>query len=302
MVTAIAALTYPLAWWRRTRGLVEGAVRRDHRRIAAVPAQSVLHAFFARTPGARAIWHFISQNLLRVPRYRMVLVMYGGAGAALVLATIARLSLAHGHLDLVFAPEGLRAAIPIVAFWTVAGLRSTFLAPADQRGRWIFRVILGKPGMTEIQAARQWVLVWTLLLTGATAVWVCMAEPAELHTTLFACGQVFVACAESVLLTDAFFLNVKIVPFTGTKSSSATNLALLLIPYVGFFPAIVAFTVGLEPVIEASYAHLGIAAAIAVVADVWLRYLHRARIADHLHQIDADEDEEEFPLRLGLRY
>jgi hypothetical protein len=64
----------------------------------------------------------------------------------------------------------------------------------------------------------------------------------------------------------------------------------------------VAFTVGLEPVIEASYAHLGIAAAIAVVADVWLRYLHRARIADHLHQIDADEDEEEFPLRLGLRY
>jgi hypothetical protein len=30
--------------------------------------------------------------------------------------------------------------------------------------------------------------------------------------------------------------------------------------------------------------------------------MHRSRIADHVQRIDADEDEEEFPLRLGLRY
>jgi hypothetical protein len=30
--------------------------------------------------------------------------------------------------------------------------------------------------------------------------------------------------------------------------------------------------------------------------------MHRSRMAEYVHLIDADDDEEEFPLRLGLRY
>jgi hypothetical protein len=37
-------------------------------------------------------------------------------------------------------------------------------------------------------------------------------------------------------------------------------------------------------------------------AHLLLRAMHRSRIAEHVQRIDADEDEEEFPLRLGLRY
>jgi hypothetical protein len=302
MVVAVAGLSYPLAWWRRTRDLVEGATRRERRNVAAIPAHGMVHATLARKPAGRAVWHFIGQNLLRVPRYRMVLVMYGGAGAALVFATVMRLNLARGKIGFVFSREGLRAAIPILAFWTVSGLRSTFLAPADQRARWIFRVVLGKAGIPQVRAAQRWVFVWSLLLTLAAAAWAFVAEPAPLHTSRFAAGQVAVATGLSLLLTDAFFFNVKTIAFTGVQSRSATNLALLIIPYLGFFPAIVMFTVGLEPVIEATWASLWVTAAIVVAAHLVLERLHRNRMAEYLQQVEADEDEEEFPLRLGLRY
>jgi hypothetical protein len=99
-----------------------------------------------------------------------------------------------------------------------------------------------------------------------------------------------------------FFLNVTTIPFTGARPSSATNFALLLIPYLGFFPAVVTFTVALEPVVEASVGHLALGVGLAAGAHLVLRAMHRSRMADHVQRIDADEDEEEFPLRLGLRY
>jgi hypothetical protein len=55
-------------------------------------------------------------------------------------------------------------------------------------------------------------------------------------------------------------------------------------------------------VIEASVGHLAIAAALAVAAHLALWAMHRSRMAEHVQRIDADDDEEEFPLRLGLRY
>ena len=301
-VVVLAVVSYPLAWWRRTRALVEGASKRERLNRIALPLGQALHATLARKPACRAVWQFIGQNLLRVPRYRMVLVMYGGLGAALLFAAVTRVSVAHGRIEFVFSPEGLRATVPIVAFWTVSGLRSTFLAPADQRGRWIFRVILGKAGRDEVGAARRWVFLWSALLSLAAALAAVLeraGRPVEWH---FAAGQGIVALGLSLLLTDVFFLNVKTIPFTGARSNSATNFALLLIPYLGFFPAIVLFALGLEPQIEASAGHLAFAAGLAAAAHLVLEMTHRRKMAEHLHTIEPDEDEEEFPMRLGLRY
>ena len=297
----LAVVTYPLAWWRRTRGLVEGAVKRERRSRVAEPMRR-FGGMLARTPVCRAIWQFIGQNLLRVARYRMVLVMYGGMGAALLFAAVMRVHLSHGRMGFVFSADGLRSTVPIVAFWTVSGLRSTFLAPADQRGRWIFRVVVGKPGWAEANAVQRWVLLWSTLLTLATAGGVCLLGAPAAGRENFVAGQMLVAVALSLLLTDAFFLNVKTIPFAGAKPHAAANFALLLIPYLGFFPAVVLFTVGLEPVIEASVGHLAFTAGIVAGAHLVLRGLHRRRIAEFTQLVDADEDEEEFPLRLGLRY
>jgi hypothetical protein len=299
---SLSAVSYPLAWLRRTRSLVEGSARRSARNHVLVPLHGFLHRTAARQPGTRAVWHFITQNLLRVPRYRMVLVMGGGTGAALLFASVARVGVAGHRLFFAFSADGLRAAVPIVAFWTVSGLRSTFLAPADQRGRWIFRAAAGKAGFPHIAAARRWTVACALVLTAAAVVWIGIAEPRSTRTALFLADQIFVAVALSVLLTDAFFLTVMTIPFTGSKPNAAANFALLLIPYAGFFPALVLFTVALEPQIEASWTRLLCVATGCLAAHVGLTRLHRARIADHLSQIDADDDEEEFPMRLGLRY
>jgi hypothetical protein len=295
----VAVAAYPLAWRRRTRGLVEGTAKKMRRSRLGTPVQRLVHATLARTPTCRAIWQFIGQNLVRVPRYRMVLVMVGGMGAALVLATVMRVSTAGGRIAFVFSPEGLRAVVPMVAFWTVSGLRSTFLAPADQRGRWIFRVTVGKAGLAEVGAARRWVLIWSAALTLMA---VALAARAERWTGAVLAAQIVVALGWSMVLTDVFFLNVKTIPFTGAKSNTATNFALLLIPYLGFFPAVVLLTVGAEPWVESTWAHVAWTAAIFAAAHLMLRAMHRQRIHEHLLLIDADDDEEEFPQRLGLRY
>ncbi|MGA7351850.1 MAG: hypothetical protein WBD98_02560 [Acidobacteriaceae bacterium] len=302
LAIGLAAASYPLAWWRKTRGLVEGTAKRERRNLMAAPMSRILQATLVRNPACRAIWQFIGQNLMRVPRYRMVLVMYGGMGAALVVATVTGVSLAQGRIAFVFSPQGLRATVPIVAFWTVSGLRSTFLAPADQRGRWIFRVILGKAGLVEVSATQRWVFLWSALLSLAAAGCAWLFGGPATHHWLFVAGQMVVALGWSSVLTDLFFLNVITIPFTGARSNSATNFALLLIPYLGFFPAVVMFTVGLEPIVETSVERLTIAVGIMAGAHFLLRAMHRNRIAEHVQRIDADEDEEEFPLRLGLRY
>jgi len=302
IVVGLAVASYPLAWWRKTRGLVEGGVRRERQSRFAGSTGRMLHTTLARTPACRAIWQFIGQNLLRVPRYRMVLVMYGGMGAALVLATVTRASVMHGRVGFVFSPEGLRATVPVVAFWTVSGLRSTFLAPADQRGRWIFRVILGKAGLAEVGAAQRWVFLWSAMLSLMAAGCAWWFGGAAAQGWRFAAGQALVAIGLSAVLTDTFFLNVKTIPFTGARANAVTNFALLLIPYLGFFPAVVMFTVGLEPVIEASAGRLAMAAGLATAAHLALWAMHRRQMAEYAELIEADEDEEEFPLRLGLRY
>ncbi len=297
----LAAASYPLAWWRTTRGLVEGTAKRERRGWVAMPAGNVVR-MLARTPGCRAIWQFIGQNLVRVPRYRMVLVVYGGLGAALLLATVTRVSVAHGRIAFFFSPEGLRATVPIVAFWAVSGLRSTFMAPADQRGRWIFRVILGKAGSEEIGAAKRWVLIWSTVLALVAAGFAFGFGGSQAQPGLFAADQIVVALGWSLVLTDLFFLNVTTIPFTGARSNTATNFALLLIPYLGFFPAIVMFTVALEPVLEASVGHLALGVGLMAGVHLVLRAIWRSRLADHVQRIDGDDGEEEFPMRLGLRY
>lgn len=297
---ALAAAFYPLAWWRKATGLLRGAAKRERPHRASLPIHGALHATLVRVPGARAVWHFIGQNLLRVHRYRMVLVFYGGAGLALMLASAVRVVVDRGTIHLVLSPNGLRALVPIAAFWTVSGLRSTFLAAADQRGRWIFRAIQGKPAWPHLQAARRWVMLWTTLLTLILAALACAGEPGQ--SWRFALVQGFVAIALSLLLTDAFFLSVKTIPFTGNKPSSATNPALLMIPYLGFFPAIVLFTAAAEPWLGAGLIHMAIAAFAATAAHLVMLRLHRARIAEQLREMEADEDQEDFPMRLGLRY
>lgn len=305
-VWAATVILYPLAHVRRVRGLVQGTVKRTKRNWAVLRVVRVLHRTLLRAEQQRAVFHFISQTILRVVRYRIYLVLYGGVGVSLVTATILRLEFRGGRVHAVFSAEGMRIAIGIVAFWALAGLRSTFASPGNQRGGWIFRAIHGKPPgyavmMQQLNGARLWALLWTAAATlGAIGVFHWIA-PEELRTGQSVVAQVLTGVALCVILTDGFFLNGTNLPFTGERPGGDENLALTALRFFTFFPFVMALAVGMETWVEAGGTHLAIAVAGVTVVHLWMEKRHRETVRLYCAEPALEEGEDEFPTRLGLR-
>ena len=138
MAAASAALrSYPMAYARRARALVEGAAARSMRNPIRGAENALLHATAVRPPVRRAVFHFIGQTLMRLPRYRIYLVLYGGVGLSVVAATVLRFSINGTHLQADVSSDGIRATIGVVAFWVIAGCgrRSCLRAMATETGR-----------------------------------------------------------------------------------------------------------------------------------------------------------------------
>jgi hypothetical protein len=298
----LACVSYPLAYRSRMRNVVEGSGSRSTRSWLAAPILALLDRTLLRVPQQRGIFHFIGQTLTRTPRHRVYLAMYGGLGLALVTSFALIFQLGHGGVRLALSTEGLRAAVPIISFWTVAGLRAAFLGPADRRVNWIFRIIHGKPGWDESAATRMWVLLWALTLTLGSIALARLIAPPDLRDWKEFGIQLFSGASLCLLLTDAFFLNVKTVPFTGKRSPGSMNLASVLIQYFGLFPPLVLITLSLEDWIADNAGHLLIALVVVAAAHLELLRRHRKILLDSVNLLDVDDDEEEFPQRLGLRY
>jgi hypothetical protein len=307
ITVAVATLVYPLAYLRRVRQLVVGPGTHDTRNWIAPPLHRLLHATLIRPPVRRAVFHFISQSLFRVQRYRIYLVLYGGVGLSVVATSVLRLTVAHGHVRMEISPDGVRATIGIVSFWIVAGLRMAFVSPGNQQGSWVFRIVHGRPphlaaAMNQFLAARLWVLLWAAIITFTVCLAFHAIAPLELRAWPATASMLLIAAGMCLLLTDVLFLNVKIVAFTGEAPREQPNLAMTVLKYFTFFPIVVWFPVVSEPWIEASVPHFILAAAAIAVAHGALRILHRRIIQEHCNMRGLEDDEEDFPMKLGLRY
>jgi hypothetical protein len=304
---AIAMLSYPIAYLRRVRQLVVGPGTHDTRSWVARPAHPLLHATLLREPVRRAVFHFISQTLLRVQRYRIYLVLYGGVGLSVVVASVLRLSVEHGQVRLEISADGVRAAIAIVAFWTIAGLRMAFVSPGNRQGSWAFGIVHGRPpqldtAMHLLQAAKHWVLLCSglVMLAAMTALWVF--APPELRGWRAAACMLLIAGGLCLLLTDLFFINVKTVAFTGEPAREQPNLALTVLKYFTFFPIVIWIPVASEHWVQAGIRHFLIALAAVAAAHLALEMLHRRIIQEHCNMPGLEDDEDDFPMKLGLRY
>jgi len=306
LATAVAAgltiIAYPLAYRRRVRHLVEGSGEAGTKNWMVTPINRILHATLLQKPVHRGIFHFISYSLLRTRRHRVYLAMYGGVGLALLTACAVLLKVSHGRLGFALSPDGLLAAVPIVAFWTIAGLRNAFLSPLDRRGSWVFRVILGKPGPAQLATTALWILPCALVLTLGVVVLISLLGPSELRGWKPLLCQALVAIGLCLLLTDALFLKVRSLPFTGEASAPANNLAFILLQYFGLFPPLVWLSLALEPWLKASVWHVAGTVVVIVAAHLWMHGASRKNAAYYADLIDLDDYEEEFPQRLGLRY
>jgi len=307
-VSVLAILAYPLAYLRRVKHLLEGAPPRRKRNRMVAPLNGALHASAARQPVRRAVFHFINQTLLRVPRYRIYLVLYGGIGLSVLIATVLRLNVTGaGQLRAEASADGIRMAVGIVAFWVIVGLRTAFVSSGNQRGSWIFRFTHGKPphfdaAIEELQAARTWVLLCSLTVTVGVFGVLRQVSSTELLTWPATSAQLLVGAGVCLVLTDAAFANVLMIPFTGEVSSSKPNLAFTLLKFFTFFPAVTTAALLSEQWIEIGWVHFGVAALALIVVHLWFRYRYREQVRIYSEQAELEEGEDDFPMRLGLKY
>lgn len=253
---AIAAVTYPAAYVRQARQRVEGAPLQRNSPAFATPARRLLHLVLVRAPRARAVFHFVAQTLSRLQRLHLYLAMYAGLGLALVISGIVVFQISGEHVRIFASAYGVRLAVPVLAFWAVAGLRTALLAPLGRQGRWIFRVIRGRPQAEELRGAETLIRTTSTVLTLAAVAGLHLLAPAEIRGGTVTLGQVIVAAGLCVVLTDLFFLTMRSIPFTSLRPSSTKELPLILVRYLVIFPAFALTTVALEPWIEASGLHL----------------------------------------------
>ncbi len=307
LAIAVAVLAYPFAYLRRVRQLIVGSASRDTRRWGARPFHELLHATLLRNSQRKAVFHFIGQTIFRVPRYRIYLVLYGGVGLSVVVASVLRLTVSHGLVTTEISPDGVRAAIAIVPFWTIAGLRMAFVSPGNRQGSWAFRIVHGRPpslntALRLLGTARLWTLLWAGVITFCAWLILRALAPPELRTLPATASLLLLAAGLCLLLTDALFLNVKTVAFTGEPTREQANLALTLLKYFTFLPIVVSLPVALEPWIEANPLHFVAAAIVIAAAHFGFRSLHRRIINEHCNMPGLEDDEDDFPFKLGLRY
>jgi len=307
VVLATAVCAYPVAYMRRVKYLVEGAVTRRNRSRTALPANAIAHTFLVRKPIGRAVFHFINQTLLRLPRYRIYLVLYGGVGLSVLIATVLRLNVEHGQLHAEASVDGIRAGVGIIAFWVTVGLRTAFVSSGNQRGGWIFRFTHGRPAdfkaaIQGLRAVKAWVLVCAIVLTLGVVAGLRVVAPTELMTLHATAAQLLVGAGLCVMLTDAVFAQVLIVPFTGESVSEKPNLAFTLLKFFTFFPLVTSGALLANYWIEETWAHFAVAGLAILVAHLWFRYRQREAVRINCQQAEVEEGEDEFPMRLGLRY
>jgi len=302
----LAMLAYPIAYLRRVRELVVGPGAGDTRIHGARPLHGLLHVTLLRPPVCRGVFHFIGQTLFRVQRYRIYLVLYGGVGLATVIATILRLTVVRARVNIGVSADGICAAIAIVAFWIVAGLRMAFASPGNRQGSWIFRIVHGRPpqfsiALQQLRAARLWVLLSTSLVTLSASLIFCSFAPRELQTVPARLSLLLIGAGLCLLLTDAFFLNVRAVAFSGDPEREPSNLAMTVLKYFTFFPVVIWLPVAAELWIESSLVHALLAAAIIAATHFVLLYGHRRVVRYHCNVRALEDGEEDFPMKLGLR-
>jgi hypothetical protein len=229
-----------------------------------------------------------------------MLAMYGGLGIALTLSDMLVFRVGDGHVRPILLPSGIRSAIPVMVFLTVAGLRSVLASPIDRRGSWLFRVIIGRPSAGHFAGTRIWVTLWATVIGLATATVLRALSPGSLRSHFTTLTQLLIAIGISFLLADLFLFAVRRVPFTHLRKSSITDLPLVVVRYFVLFPVLVAFLVHNEAWIEASALHVFKTVIFLFAAHLLLLKIHTRSLLQSTLDTPPDEADE-FPQRLGLR-
>lgn len=274
-VLVLAILTYPLAYSRRTRQIIEGGgVVKHHSGLASLFG-SLLHTTLLRSPQQRAVFHFIIQTLFRTSTLRLYLSIYAGVGVALSISSLLLLHVQHGSIHFGISEWGIRAVVPILTFLTPISLRTAFNAPVNTKGSWIFHVIHGDPLPEHLQAVHRWVVLYAGIVATLCIGGLVLAGT-ERRNELLLSTQSLMAVGLCVLLTDIFFFRFRHIPFTASRKPATTDLPVSFVRYVVLFPLFVLWIVDHEIWIEASLGHSIVTAMLFIFAHGVIRLLQNS--------------------------
>ncbi len=290
---AAVAVTYPAAWYRRHRMALEG--ERSAQLHDARIWPFLLEPLLLRSTDQRAVFHFIRKTLGRLDRYHTLLALYAGVGLSLSMAQVFSIhSNSGGHLYLSVWKPGAQAALPILLFWTVAGLRVCFLLPEELAARWIFRVApLNTTRAVTTTKRFVFMLCGFVIVFGITALALCGWSSYDLlFQTLFA-GMF------AMLLIDLFFFFESSIPFTRPPLPDSTSLPLTLAVFIFGIPASIILMLTVERGVGHSLLRMGEFVAGASIVHLTMHRLRR--LPSHPVSDDAflGETQEEFQT-LGL--
>lgn len=66
----------------------------------------MLHATIVRSPEERAIFHYITQTLFRIPHYQIYLVLDDGVGLSILIASVLRFSTLNNQIQIAVPADG----------------------------------------------------------------------------------------------------------------------------------------------------------------------------------------------------
>ena len=220
----LAIALYPLTWTKMHRMSTEGSHNQT------TPPAGILGGLVhlaVRRPQERAMFHFLGQTIRRSTRYQTYLSMYAGTGLA--LATSCTVALSASQSGVILSPSrfGQHAVLPLLIFWTTAGLQMAYAFPAALQARWVFRVT-GSDPRDLVMAGWRWLLMIVLLLS---TVILCMLSLFHWSPKSFAI-QILASLCIGFSLADAFSL-YKRMPLIQPRLPGKSNFAGYLTLYIG---------------------------------------------------------------------
>jgi hypothetical protein len=280
----VVALVYPLAWRRMQRLTIEGQTASGRRRV------EFLSWIGARRPEERAVFGFVGQTLRRNQRYQNYLTMYSGVGLAIAAICIVSVRF-RGQFGLDVSEGGVRAVMPLLLFWSIAGLRAAFDLPVDLGAGWVFATS-GVELSRCSAAARRWATLQGMLLVAIVVSVLAMAHWSWRSLMV----QAVLGVCFAMVLADLIFAFHRGIPFTRPRLPGKTNVAIFVGIYGVAMPYVTMQILELERSMERSPIWLIAPVAIAIALRLALREVQRREGLVY----ELRDEELEGTLTLGL--
>jgi hypothetical protein len=216
-VTALAAISYTIAYRRHVRRTLESLEGGDGVRTSADEFVSRMADVLVPHPIERGVVAFIGKTIARSAKHRIFLAVYIGIGCALILQTILGSGLRQAWLS-----------TPLVlSFFVLSGMRYIFTIPSELPANWLFRVSESDERRRALDAARR-----SMLWLGVAPLF-CLVAPFYfvLWSPAVAAAHLLFSVTISILLVEALMLEFWKIPFTCSYPPGKANVTLLWIVY-----------------------------------------------------------------------